>query len=64
MPPDSLPWLIVLNAAIELVGLILLAVITVRGLHELPRIDRAIAGLVMQEEEKTRAEIRAVAVRR
>lgn len=63
MPTDSLPWLIVLNGAVQLAGLVLLALITIRGHRELARIGRAIAGHVIQEEEKTRAEIRAATAR-
>ncbi len=59
MPPDSLARLIVLNGTVQLVGLVLLALITIRAHRELARISRAIAGLVIREEQNTRAETRA-----
>ncbi len=58
MPTNSLRWLTVPNGAVQLVSLIHLAGITVRGHRETARIDHAIARLIIQDEEKTRSEIR------
>ncbi len=49
MPIHCLPWLIVPKAPVQLLELILLPVITIRGHRGPVRIGRAIAGLVIQE---------------
>jgi len=59
---EGLTWIVVVNGAVQLAGLVLLGVFLirgqseiVRGLQEITRMTRAMAGLVYQEEEKTRA---------
>ncbi len=64
MPNGSFSSLIVPNGAAHVVGIILLDVITIHRHHEPAGISRAIASLVIQEEEKIRAEIRAAGAHR
>ncbi|MBI4611911.1 MAG: hypothetical protein HY726_23210 [Candidatus Rokubacteria bacterium] len=58
MTLDGLTWIVVVNGLVQLAGLITLVILAVRGLRaagEISRMTRAVAGLVIQEEEKTRA---------
>ena len=58
--PAEHGWIIVLIATTslaEVLGLAFIAYLTWSGQRELARMTRAVAGLVMQEEEKTRAMI-------
>jgi hypothetical protein len=57
MTSEGLTWIVVVNGVVQLAGLILLAFVLVRGHREIARITRAVAGLVYQENEKTRARI-------
>ena len=50
MTLEGLGWIVVVNGVVQLVGLILL----VLGQRDIARMTRAVAGLVYQEEEKTR----------
>ena len=52
---EGLTWIVVVNGAVQLAGLVFLGVFLSRGLQEITRMTRAMAGLVYQEEEKTRA---------
>ncbi len=64
MPSGSFPSFIVLKAAAQPHGLILLPAITIRRHRKPVRIDRAIAGPIIWEEEKTRIEIRSAPAHR
>ncbi|MBI4607515.1 MAG: hypothetical protein HY726_00725 [Candidatus Rokubacteria bacterium] len=55
---DATLIVVFVNGLVQLVRLILLAVLTWRGQRELARMGRAVAGLVVQEEEKTRELLR------
>lgn len=55
MAPEHLPWIVIVNGLVQLTGLIVILVIGIRHYRELVRLDRAIAGLIYQESEKTRA---------
>ncbi|MGH7326567.1 MAG: hypothetical protein ACREJ9_18250 [Candidatus Rokuibacteriota bacterium] len=57
MTLDGLSWIVIVNGLVQLSGLLLLGIILVRGHREMVRISRAVAGLVYQESEKTRARI-------
>ncbi len=50
---------IILLGLLEVVGLVLSLFITMRGFREISRIQRAIAGLIVQESEKIQALLRA-----
>jgi len=54
MTLEGLTWIVVVNGLVQLAGLVLLGVLLVRGQREIARMTRAVAGLVYQEEEKTR----------
>ena len=53
MTLDGLSWIVIVNGLAQLSGLVIL----VRGQREIVRISRAVAALVYQESEKTRARI-------
>ena len=55
MTLQDLSWVVILNGVVQLAGLLVILVIGIRHYRELVRLDRAIAGLVYQESEKTRA---------
>ncbi len=63
MPTDSVPSLIVPNGAVQLVGFILPAAISISGHRQPVRSGHAIAGLIIHEEEKTPSEIGAACAR-
>lgn len=50
MTLDGLTWLVVVTGLVQLIGIILL----IFGRREILRTLRAVAGLVYQEEQKTR----------
>lgn len=50
---------IILLGLLEVVGLVLSLFIAMRGFREISRIQRAIAGLIVQESEKIQALLRA-----
>ena len=52
---QDLSWIVIANGLVQLGGLVAILVISIRHYRELVRLDRAIAGLVYQESEKTRA---------
>jgi len=54
MTLDGLTWIIVGNGVVQLVGLVIL----IRGQRDMVRTVRAVAGLVYQEEQKTRLLVR------
>ena len=54
MTLEGLTWIVVVNGLVQLAGLVLLGVFLVHGQREIARMTRAVAGLVYQEEEKTR----------
>ena len=54
MTLDGLTWIIVGNGVVQLVGLVIL----IRGQRDMVRTVRAVAGLVYQEEQKTRLPVR------
>jgi hypothetical protein len=54
---DSLSWIVIVNGLVQLSGLLLLGIFLVRGHREVVRMSRAVAGLVYQESEKTRAHL-------
>ena len=62
----DLSMIVIVNGAIQLTGLVIMITITLRGSRdmrrghdELKRLDIVIGGLVCQEDEKTRALIKA-----
>ncbi len=62
----DLSMIVIVNGAIQLTGLVIMITITLRGSRdmrrghdELKRLDIVIGGLVYQEDEKTRALIKA-----
>ena len=55
MTLQDLSWIVIANGLVQLGGLVAILVISIRHYRELVRLDRAIAGLVYQESEKTRA---------
>lgn len=63
MTLEGLTWIVVVNGLAQLAGLVLLGVFLVRGQQEIARMTRAVAGLVYQEEEKTRAVIKDLLAR-
>ncbi len=60
MTLDGLSLVIVSGFVLQIAGLIFLGVFLAREVREVARIGRAVAGLVYQEEEKTRDLIRGV----
>lgn len=50
---------IILLGVLEIVGLVVSLVVTMRGFREISRIQRAIAGLIVQESEKIQALLQA-----
>jgi ABC-type phosphate transport system auxiliary subunit len=54
---EGLAWIILVNGVLEVAGLALVGVVVVRSRRGLDRFIRAVAGLVYQESEKTRARI-------
>jgi len=57
MTLEGLTWIVVVNGLVQFAGLITLVILAVRGLRaagEISWMTRAVAGLVIQEEEKTR----------
>jgi hypothetical protein len=53
----DLGWMVFVNGLAQLAGLLVLVLLAVRGLRamaDLSRMVRAVAGLVIQEEERTR----------
>lgn len=54
MTLGGLTLIVVLNGVVQLAGLVLLGVFLIRGQQDIARMTRAVAGLVYQEEEKTR----------
>ena len=50
-------WIVIANGLVQLSGLVLMIVITIRGQREIVRMTRAVAGLVYQENEKIRARL-------
>lgn len=57
MTLEDLSWIVVVNGLVQLSGLLLLGIFLVLGHREMIRMTRAVAGLVYQENEKTRARI-------
>ena len=57
MTLEGLSWIVIANGLVQLAGLVVILVVGVRGHQELVRLSRAIAGLVYQESEKTRARL-------
>ena len=60
MTHEGLAWVVVVNGAIQLTGLIViitLGIIGIKGHREVTRMTRAVAGLVYQESDKTRARL-------
>jgi hypothetical protein len=57
MTLKNLGWIVIANGLVQLAGLLLLGVFLVRGHREVVRMTRAVAGLVYQESERTRARI-------
>ena len=55
MTLQDLSWVVIVNGLVQLGGLVVILVIGIRHYRELVRLDRAIAGLVYQESETTRA---------
>lgn len=54
MTLEGLTWIVVVNGLVQIAGLVLLGVFLIRSQRELVRLVRAVAGLVYQEEQKTR----------
>ena len=54
---EDLSWIVIANGLVQLSGLVLMIVITIRGQREIVRMTRAVAGLVYQESERTRARL-------
>jgi hypothetical protein len=53
----DLGWIVIVNGLVQLAGLLVLVILAVKGLRavsDISRMVRAVAGLVVQEEEKTR----------
>jgi hypothetical protein len=63
MTLEGLTWIVVVNGIVQLAGLVLLGVLLTRGQREIARITRAVAGLVYQEEEKTRTRVEELLAR-
>lgn len=59
MTLEGLTWIVVVNGLVQLVGLVLL----IRGQRDIARMTRAVAGLVYQEEEKTRTRLEELGTR-
>lgn len=49
--------MVFVNGLVQLTGLLVLGIVLVRGHREVVRMSRALAGLVYQESDKTRARI-------
>ncbi|MGH7392762.1 MAG: hypothetical protein ACREM3_25400 [Candidatus Rokuibacteriota bacterium] len=60
MTLDGLTIIVVLGFAWQIGGLMFLGVYLARETREIARIGRAVAAMVYQEEEKTRALIREI----
>jgi hypothetical protein len=54
---EGLAWIVLANGVLQIAGLALLGLVVVRSRRDLDRLIRAVAGLVYQESEKTRARI-------
>jgi len=63
MTLEGLTWIVVVNGLVQLAGLVLLGIFLGRGQREIARMTRAVAGLVYQEEEKTRTLIKDLLAR-
>lgn len=50
---------LILLGVLEIVGLVVSLVVIMRGFREISRIQKAIAGLIVQESEKIQALLRA-----
>jgi hypothetical protein len=61
---EGLAAIVLANALLELAGLAILGLTVVRSRRDLHRVIRAVAGLVYQESEKTRARMDEVLRRR
>ncbi len=57
MTLEGLGWMVFVNGFVQLTGLLVLGSVLVRGHRDVVRMSRALAGLVYQESEKTRARI-------
>ena len=57
MTLEGLTWIVVVNGLVQLAGLIVIVVVSVRNHREIVRMTRGVAGLVYQESEKTRARL-------
>ncbi len=58
MTLEGLGWIVFVNGVVQLAGLVILILgqrAIARSAEEIARMTRAVAGLVYQEEEKTRA---------
>lgn len=63
MTLEGLTWIVVVNGVVQLAGLVILGVYLHRGHREILRMTRAVAGLVYQEEEKTRTRLEDLGAR-
>lgn len=57
MTHEDLPWLIILNGAIQLTGLAVILTIGFRWYRELVRLGRVTGAMIAQESEKMRARL-------
>ncbi len=57
MTLESLTWIVVANGLVQLAGLVVIVTVITRDHRETARMVRAVAGLVYQENEKTRARL-------
>ena len=53
----DLSMIVVIHAVIQLLGLVALVVLFIRGWRQMTRIGRATAALIYQENDKTRARV-------
>ena len=54
---EGLTWIMVVNGLIQLSGLVVMITLMIKGHREMTRMTRAVAGLVYQESDKTRARL-------
>jgi hypothetical protein len=54
---EELSWIVIANSVVQLAGLVVIIALAIRGFRESARLSRAIAGLLSQESEKTRARL-------
>ena len=57
MTLDGLTWIVMVNGLIQLSGLVVMISLMIKGHREMTRMTRAVAGLVYQESDKTRARL-------